>query len=80
VLSRTLQEGTKLVLECQTINKVALYMRGSQLKKRFKEVADSVARCLSGIPLVALGSNLATQRLVQQTAERLRTAKCAPQP
>ena len=76
VLTSALEDGIKLVLECQGANTVMLYMRGSELKKRFKGVADSISRCLSSIPLVALGSNLATQRLLQETAERLRTARC----
>ena len=76
VLNRSLRDGIKLVLECQGTNKIMLYMRGSELKKRFKEAAESISRCLSSIPLEALGSNLATQRLVQKTAERLCTARC----
>ena len=76
VLTTALEDGIKLVLECQGSNAVTLFMRGTELKKRFKGVADSISRCLSSIPLVALGSNLATQRLVQETAERLRKARC----
>jgi hypothetical protein len=75
MLSGALHDATKLVGKCQRCNSVTLYLRGSELKNSFKEVAGRISRSLSSIPLVSLGSNLDTQRSVKETAERLRTAQ-----
>lgn len=77
MLNGALHDATALVGKCQSSRTVTLYLRGSELKKGFKQVAERISRSLSSIPLVSLGSNLATQRSVKETAERLRTARYA---
>ena len=80
MLRGALCDATALVRKCQRSGAFTLFLRGPELKKSFQEVASRISRSLASVPLAVLGSNLATQRSVMQTAERLRAARYASHP
>ena len=75
VLNSALEEGTKLVLTCQTSTTATLFLRGESMKDKFRKVADRIAQCLRNIPLAAFRSTVSIEREVGLIVERLETAR-----
>ena len=75
VLNHALQDGTKLVLECQNASKATLFFRATMLKEKFRKVADRMAQCLQNIPLAAFSSTLSIERDVAKVVQQLEATK-----
>jgi len=70
-----LQDGTALVVQCQTATRSTLFVRGGFVKEKFHKVAECIVQCLCNISLTSITLTAHIQDAIGLVVEQLEMAR-----